>query len=734
MSFPRLMRILLLLLILTAALGWLAWGRLLASQGISELSWQGLDLSRAGLALDSLQMRREGADGSRLALQAQQLFLSWPGTYDGQRQFDEFRARMLQVSWQPGTQIDPQPTDPQAWLDSLHWIPRRVDVAELFMDLPCAAGRCALRGGLQLDRTGPLATLNADLSQGERQMVINASARQNDGEWQLTGEASFDGKPWLTLDSRLQANTVTPRWSGSLQVARMADTRLLFLWLNQWLPADERLLHAEAALRFATDWQLVLAAADDPLDLRRLQHGSGTFNLQVRLQSPRISQQSLQMKDIDVDLRLHGQLADERLRLALQAPSSVALSNLGVAEVFTAKALRAELAGLVLHVGDPQRPLLLEGPLRLGVGSLLQAQVHPLGWQFKGDVKVALDRQTLGGTLSNDAGMSVVLQGNHERSGELALAADLGEIFFRAGNPLSKTLVAWPPLLEFANGRLVGAASLRSTPSKALNVDLGLQLKGLDGIYDRSELSGLAGRLDMRLRGQQLTLETSDLSLQQANPGLPVGPLQFRGRYAATLDQPVAGQLSWSRAHTGLFKGEAWLEPGQIDLGQPSQRLLLNLKGLQLDEIFRVYPAEGLAGRGSLTGELPMSIDARGVRIERGVLGATAPGYLQFRSEKIRALGRSNPSMQLVADALDDFHYDLLDSSVGYDERGKLTLALRLQGRNPDLEKGRPINLNVNLEEDVPALLTSLQLTDKVSETIRQRVQERLRQRNVPAP
>lgn len=42
------MRILLLLLILAAALGWLAWGRLLAAQGISELSWQGLDLSATG--------------------------------------------------------------------------------------------------------------------------------------------------------------------------------------------------------------------------------------------------------------------------------------------------------------------------------------------------------------------------------------------------------------------------------------------------------------------------------------------------------------------------------------------------------------------------------------------------------------------------------------------------------------------------------------------------------------
>ncbi|MBG7461965.1 hypothetical protein I5H11_16760 [Pseudomonas aeruginosa] len=41
---------------------------------------------------------------------------------------------------------------------------------------------------------------------------------------------------------------------------------------------------------------------------------------------------------------------------------------------------------------------------------------------------------------------------------------------------------------------------------------------------------------------------------------------------------------------------------------------------------------------------------------------------------------------------------------------------------------------SLNLEEDIPALLTSLQLSDRVSETIRQRVQERMQKRKASAP
>ena len=78
---------------------------------------------------------------------------------------------------------------------------------------------------------------------------------------------------------------------------------------------------------------------------------------------------------------------------------------------------------------------------------------------------------------------------------------------------------------------------------------------------------------------------------------------------------------------------------------------------------------------------------------------------------------------------LEDFHYDLLGSSLDYDQSGTLRLGMRLQGRNPAIEQGRPIHFNINLEEDIPTLLASLQLTDKVNEIIKQRVQQRMLER-----
>ena len=88
--------------------------------------------------------------------------------------------------------------------------------------------------------------------------------------------------------------------------------------------------------------------------------------------------------------------------------------------------------------------------------------------------------------------------------------------------------------------------------------------------------------------------------------------------------------------------------------------------------------------------------------------------------------------MKLVTDALEDFHYDVLSSSLDYDPSGTLRLGMRLQGQNPAIEQGRPIHFNINLEEDIPTLLASLQLTDKVSYIIQQRIQQRMRQRVPP--
>ena len=77
---------------------------------------------------------------------------------------------------------------------------------------------------------------------------------------------------------------------------------------------------------------------------------------------------------------------------------------------------------------------------------------------------------------------------------------------------------------------------------------------------------------------------------------------------------------------------------------------------------------------------------------------------------------------------MQNFHYAVLNSTVDDDEQGKWGLGLRLEGKNPDLRGGQPVVLNVNLEEDIPALLTSLQLSGRVNEAVTRRVRKLLQE------
>ena len=115
----------------------------------------------------------------------------------------------------------------------------------------------------------------------------------------------------------------------------------------------------------------------------------------------------------------------------------------------------------------------------------------------------------------------------------------------------------------------------------------------------------------------------------------------------------------------------------------------------------------------------------------KGSLAARPPGgQLQLHSERAEALAKSQPSMKLITDALEDFHYTVLASEVSYDEDGKLLLGLRLEGRNPALENGRPVHFNINLEEDLPAMIASIQLSNQITDVVKKRLQEHLQKRS----
>ncbi|EIK52097.1 hypothetical protein YO5_10195 [Stutzerimonas stutzeri TS44] len=450
----------------------------------------------------------------------------------------------------------------------------------------------------------------------------------------------------------------------------------------------------------------------------------------LQLRSPRLAQAALELRNLQADLRLHGRIAAAHSELSLAANSRLGIERLS-SGTLQAQRLDAELNGLQLQLGataDATQQLRLYGPARLRLARLQQPQLVAQKWQWNGRLDLDASRLHASGALGNAAGLALDIELEQAWNGALQIDAKLPEVFLRAGNPLAGTLTDWPALLQLDSGRLQADGHLSVPAGNApLAASLALRSNGLAGIYDRTELSGLDLQLALSLARQQLRLELPELRLQRANPGIEFGPLRLRGDYQADLTQPAQGRLSWQLAETRLFDGRLWLQPGNLDLAGQPQPLQARLEGLQLPALLAAYPTEGLSGSGILDGSLQLRFLPTGLVIDDGQLAARAPGgVLRFRSPKIDAIGQANPAMKIVADALHDFHYDLLASDVRYDASGKLDLALRLHGRNPGLEGGRPINFSINLEEDIPALLTSLQLSDRVSETIQRRVRERL--------
>ncbi|MGN0924880.1 YdbH domain-containing protein [Ectopseudomonas mendocina] len=814
--------------------------QLLEEQHI-ELDWQGFTLTWRGLQLHEVTLiqRNQG----ELQAHAKQLQLLWLANEAPRYRLT---AQALRVDWLPADSQAQPPADSRlganlrTMLNALPWLPRQIELRDVQAQLPCAKGRCAIDGELDLQRLDDTLQLRLRLLRESHSALLQARLQGLDGALdsprQLQLTLHLDEQQQLELRSDLAAQGDALQWNGDLLLAPLQEIAWVAAWLSEWTPLDTANLPATpqqagiiaqwqlqlpqttrqfGELLVAPGWLRVDAQLPQPwpmpgvgllsgelqLDLRnttgvwqaRKLHGDlqldaqdapwltalpsglqpGQLNMrlvplqgsadnelavglalsgqgalevqanaelglqqsrnwalnvrQLRLEahSKRVDLGATRADGLQLNLALSGNATAQQLQLAVADDSRLAIQRLRVAELDLQQA-QLILAGLGI-IGAPTAPT-LSGPLALRVQSLQHPQLQPQSWQWQGRLQADSVRQALDGALLVDSGLSLALGLNNSADG-LALNATLDELFLRAGNPLAQTLASWPPLLTLDNGRLQGEASLRLPANKPLQLSARLSGKGLAGIYDRSTLSGVDGELRLQLAGDRLTLELPSLSAKQIDPGIALGPLQLQASYQASLQRPLGGSLSHQRAELGILGGNLRLEPATWALDQPSQLLPLKLSGLDLQELFRVYPAEGLEGNGLLDGTLPLRMGET-ISIEQGLIEARASGgRLRFHSPRIRAMGQANPGMKLVTDALEDFHYDLLSSSLDYEPSGTLRLGMRLHGQNPAIEQGRPIHFNINLEEDIPTLLASLQLTDKVSDIIQQRIQQRMRQR-----
>ena len=685
----RALRVLLLLsllliatiLALPSALPWL-----LKQQGI-DFHWENPEWRYDGFSAAQLQVNLP-SDTAEPYLKLENLRIDWAWhRFPIQR----LQASRLQLQW-PITASQTTDTQADEPLSAalMRWLPQSIELQEVDAQL---LGLGHLQGSLKL-------------------------------------QASAQGKLWQPsfINTQLTLNNLQGGWLASIpseyqptqfsaQITTHPD--------HQDNPNGQQLLsidlHSEGPMRLqlnglldiqqAPSWQGELKNAQLFAQLDALKH-------------PAISAQQLQAR-----IYFSAQADSERFTVTFAQQSSLSARKVQLPDIADADKINLQLDGLSLQ-GQSVTPFAMQihSPISAHIAKLNIEQLHQQNWDFSGNLSGELPQLMLSGNLTGQQGLSLttdirLLENSVQGS------ATLKEIFFKAGNPLQKTLKDWPELISFNSGRLRSQIDFTLSDNAPLKLTVNGSASGLTGIVNRSELKNLGLQFNGQLSGQALKLSIANLTIEQLNPGIPIGPIELKDAlYQADLNNLLQGVASWQNMQANLLNGKVWLNAQQFDLKQP-QILPLQVQGLELQELLKVYPAEGLAGRGTIDGQLPIHFVDGTFYIEAGQLQARQPGVLQFQSDKIHALGQSNPAMRLVADALEDFHFNLLSSTLSYDQSGKLLLNLRLEGKNPAIEKGRPIHLNVNLEEDIPALLASIQLSGQVSEIIQKRIRERLEKR-----
>ncbi|MEL6115010.1 YdbH domain-containing protein [Photobacterium sp. SP02] len=138
----------------------------------------------------------------------------------------------------------------------------------------------------------------------------------------------------------------------------------------------------------------------------------------------------------------------------------------------------------------------------------------------------------------------------------------------------------------------------------------------------------------------------------------------------------------------------------------------LRIQSLNLKKLMDLFNPEDVELTGALDGLLPIRIVNGNPVIEKGALFSRSPGgVLRYKEgasidDNVRAGGEN--SLKVITRILRNYQYDSLAVDIDYSKEGQLNASARFKGRNPHFQNGRPVNINLNIEDDIPALIKTL--------------------------
>ncbi|MDA0977021.1 MAG: YdbH domain-containing protein [Proteobacteria bacterium] len=279
---------------------------------------------------------------------------------------------------------------------------------------------------------------------------------------------------------------------------------------------------------------------------------------------------------------------------------------------------------------------------------------------------------------------------------------------------LKNELPGWKSSYDLAAGELDLSLSGTFQPAGAetdskLAGAGSLELKQGVAYHDDLVAADITAAFDILVDSESVQISSPDVQVGSVDVGFPVIDMGF----GITTDLAIFRRIPLQvRPLGGRFSID------QLDYASETGESEFNVivEALPLSNLLALE-GEDISADGTLDGIIPLTLSNDQPRVTLARLTARPPGgRISYRS----SVPAVNPQQALGLGALQDFRYSLLTADFDYRPDGTLASRVRLEGRSPLVENGRPIHFNLKVSENIPVLLESLRTAQTVEERVQQ--------------
>ncbi len=136
-----------------------------------------------------------------------------------------------------------------------------------------------------------------------------------------------------------------------------------------------------------------------------------------------------------------------------------------------------------------------------------------------------------------------------------------------------------------------------------------------------------------------------------------------------------------------------------------------------MQKILDLQGTKKIFATGSIKGDIPIKLKNERFEIIDGGMKAEQSGQIIYTTTP-EERAAANQGLRTTYEALSNFLYVQLTSSISMAPNGQSIITIHLKGTNPEFQGGRPIELNLNVQQNLLDLMRALSISSNVEQII----------------